>query len=73
MADRGTRAVESLPDRGMEEYKHPTIRQQLSAELARLEKRRSEVETAINLLDRNPQFEAMHDALSKLNVQGILR
>ncbi len=68
-----------MSDRGMVEVdqpceiKMPTIREQLLSRKRSLALQTEEVDAAIAVLDKNPSFEEVHNALNKLNVRGLLR
>ena len=55
------------------EVKNPTIREQLTQRRESLVRQMGEIDAAVALLDQNPNFEAIHDAISKLNMRGLLR
>ena len=60
------KAVEPL---GAQQYVPPTIREQLLDKKAALERDVDAVNAALKLMDENPSFEKVHDAISK--VRGL--
>lgn len=54
------------------EYIQPTIRKQLEQRKERVEVELEDIKNALKLLDENPTFEKVHDAISKVQ-RGLLR
>ena len=49
----------------------PTLRQQIVCRLKESELIQSELIAALAMLDQSPEFEKIHDTITRLNIKGI--
>lgn len=55
------------------EVREPQLRDDIVRRIDSLERQLAESKEALALLDENPTFEKIHNAIAKLNMRGILR